>query len=188
MYNLKKIFLLIITFALTLTLSGCFKRDRCVFNDNTLFEYSGEPVNFFDDTYIDEFSIGLTEITEDEFNSREDVNTLRNFYDSKYYEVKIIFKYTTEQEGREYSFKYLGKASDRSDGYKVMINIDNENIGIEGTVSVILHFEGVPGEGADYGDRAGRITITNVENEINGVKDNPDFNELPFLLKLIENK
>lgn len=185
MCNRKKVIIVILFFLFVLTLTGCYKKDRYIFTDS-VFEYCGEPVLFYEELFIEEITVTFEEITQEVFDSSANINVLKNFYDSKCYKVIFLLKYSFEEMGQEYSFEYLGKSGDRSDGYKILLNINSEAAGVEGNLTMIWQFLGKIGGDVDLGDNAGRICLSIMSNEINDVVNNDNFISFPVMLYLIE--
>ncbi|MFA7560653.1 MAG: hypothetical protein WCY80_00955 [Candidatus Izemoplasmatales bacterium] len=184
--NIRIISLLVII-SFGLTLSGCYKSDKYIFVDST-FNYVGDPVNFYDNTYIEVFKIALSEISEEEFISRNNENVIRNHLNSKCYEVNITLKFSDEDSGSQYSFDYLGKIGDRSDGYQILLKLDNESEDLDADLTIILQFLGPIGSSTASEETAGRISVVVIKNEINGVVDNANYIDFPALLYIEEGK
>lgn len=178
-------FLVIICFGLTL--SGCYKSDKYIFTDST-FNYVGDPVNFYDNIYIENFQIALSEISEDEYISSNNENVIRNHLNSKCYEVNITLKFSGEDSGSRYSFDYIGKMGDRSDGYQILLKLNNESKDLDADLTIILQFLGSIGSSTSGEETAGRISVVVIKNEINGLEDNGSFIDFPALLYIEEGK
>lgn len=177
------LFLVIICFGLTL--SGCYKSDKYIFLDST-FNYVGDPVNFYDNIYIEDFQISLSEISEEEFNSSDNENVIRNHLNLECYEVNITLKFTGEDSGSQYSFDYLGKMGDRSDGYQILLKLNNESLDLDADLTIILQFLGSIGNSTSGEETAGRVSVVVIKNEINGLEDNVNYIDFPALLYIEE--
>lgn len=173
-YKWFEVLLLII---ITISLSSCYKEDRYVFPEGTYY-YEGDAVDFFEGLSIDGLSITFQEITEEVYLEQKNINVIQNLNDKKYYSVLIAYKYSSESEFTEYSYEFLGKELSHNDTYEIVLNIDNENAGITGSLSITLNFRGVI-YNTSIGDTAGVVDFILRSNIINGIEENESFLSFP---------
>ena len=175
--HLSSLLIILLLFILV----GCLDKSTCSFQAGT-FEYQDEPINFFDDLSIDEFTITLTEITKDEFRNSENTNVLINHKNDLTYRANISFKYTIEEESQIYNFKYLGKIHG-ANSYRMKLYIDNDAVGISGEVTITMYFNADLDESTCKFAKTVYIRIDG--NKINGEVSNILFKSFPHELKYI---
>lgn len=185
MKKIGRIIFLFVVLVSGLTLAGCYKEDRYTFT-NSIYSYNGDSVLFYDQLYIDDINMTLIEISKEEYLLRNNENVIQNQVDLKCYEVNFNLKFNDEELASQYSFSYLGEINDRSDGYKILLNLDNENKNLKADLTIILHFFGTIGGSTTVGEPAGRVNIVVIGNEINGIDDNSDYFNFPSTLYIEE--
>jgi hypothetical protein len=183
----KKILFVSLVLLCVTTLSSCYKKDRYKIPSGN-FEYTGEMVHFYDDLYIEELTITFTEISEDTFLESNNINVIKNYYDSTYFSVDLLFRYSIEDEAKKYSFEYIGKEFDRNDTYNIILNIDNEDIGINGSLNITILFLSEIGGTSDIGSYAKRASLYIRTTEINGLENDEKFNSFPKEINFVDKK
>lgn len=183
--KLKHVLVIILSFLFLISLSGCFKNDCFIFPEGR-FEYNGEPVKFYDDLYIDELYIQLDKITEEVYLNSNNMNVIKNHQNKMAYAMQIKMKYTIEAEAKVYPFEYVGKVPGQNDSYKIILNIDNEEVGIIGKLTLTLYFDSANKSKDHVGSYADRVTAYVRTYEINGVTHNDKFYDFPRDLEFIK--
>ena len=183
--KVKKILIILLALISFTFLNGCFKQDRYQFPDGT-FAYSGEPVSFYDDLLIDGLSITFEEISKEVYLSSQNYNVLKNHQNKLTYSVIMQLKYTIEEKPKEYEFEFLGKVPGQNDSYKIKLTLDNEDIGITGTLTMTLYFDNAIGSKSAVGSYAGRVSIYVKTYEINGIEHDDKYHGFPRDLEFIK--
>ena len=180
--KVKNSIIVLLIIILLAPLTGCYKQDKYTFPNGT-FTYRGDPFEFYNDLVIDELEITFNEIPKEVYLSSNNQNVIKNHHNKTMYAVKFKMKYTIEDKARDYQFEYIGKVAGQNDSYKIILKIDNDDVGIVGTLSMTLYFDGGI-ESTEIGSLARRIAIYVRGYEINGTIQDDKYKGFPRDLKL----
>lgn len=172
----------LVVFVITLfLLSSCFKQESYTFLEGD-YVYSKQKFQFYDDVYIEEIIMNFDEIDKTEYEELNEINSIQNRKDKKYYKVLISINFC-DIGLKQYSFKYMGKPNDRVDCYCIDIEIDNELFQSVTTVSATLeissrNFNQSSTEQTDTGANIIDIMFDKIDYELNAEYDSNGVNML----------
>lgn len=154
---MKKLFLTIFTVVVALSITACYPKDQLIFIEGYFHQESS--VQFTNYIYIDEIKLEFTEISNEEYEDSDGINVLKNHKNNIMYRVIFSLRFDTEDELKNYDFEYLGKVPGYTDTYKIVLDLNNENIDLHGTITLSLDFFSAIGSTEETINIAGRLWI-----------------------------
>lgn len=155
---MKKLASVLLVFMFVVTMVSCSQSDKFVFQIGP-YIYYGEQVTFYDEHVIENLSINLLEITEKEFMEKNNINVIKNHYDSQFFSLTFSIKYLTENNSVNYDVEFLGRENYYPDTYKIKVIINNLQDNLTGELVIALHFDNLSGESNEFGSKASIVYL-----------------------------